>query len=429
MDTDTRTVIFGIDGVPPTLMEDLARQGVMPAFKELQANGTFRSMRSSIPDISSVSWSSIITGTNPGEHGVYGFTHLMHRTYNMSFPNFNTLRAPPFWRREGDDRTYVIVNVPFTYPAAELNGFLVSGFVALDLERAIYPPEYVAGLREMGYSIDVDARKAEMSKSLFIRELNTTLDARAKAYRFLWNEFDWDTFMFVVTGSDRIGHVLWSAYQDEEHPHHMDFLDFFRRVDELIGEMAGRLGEDDHLIMLSDHGMELIETRVNLNTVLEEEDLLKLGPDHSKGFRNIAAGTQAFSMDPGRLHVNVEGRYPMGSVSEGDRPSVVDGLVDIFSSLTHEGRRVIEEVHRSEDIYSGPHVEAAPDLVLMPASGFSIHSNTVPKPIFEEDRLEGKHTPEAFLYVQGEDGRVVPEDPSVEDIVSIMDLLSNEGTR
>jgi predicted AlkP superfamily phosphohydrolase/phosphomutase len=418
------TVIFGIDGVPFHLMRDLGRRGVMPNLQSLSGEGTFRPMRSSIPDISSVSWSSIITGTNPGEHGVFGFTHLIPGTYTLSFPNFNSLKAPPFWAREGDDRTHVIVNVPFTYPARELRGFLVSGFVALDLERAVYPTSYLDVLTEMDYRIDVDAKKAEMSKGLFVRDLFATLETRAVLMRRLWDEYDWDTFMFTVTGSDRIGHLMWDAYEDDGHPHHEDFLEFFRRVDALIGEVADRMGPDDRLLMLSDHGMELIETRVNLNTLLMDEGLLRLGDEFKRGLRNIQPGSRAFSMEPSRIHVNLDGLYPKGSVAPEDHEGVVEELARILGRLEHEGTRVVQDVHRADDIYHGPHMEQAPDLVLTPAPGFSLHSNTVPKPVFEEDRLEGKHTPEAFLYVGDPDPGLVPEDPSVEDVVTIIDRLS-----
>jgi predicted AlkP superfamily phosphohydrolase/phosphomutase len=423
MTSTGKVVLFGIDGVPHSLMEQLSDSGVMPNFAELRGSGTFGRMRSSIPDVSSVSWSSIITGANPGVHGIFGFTHLIPGTYTLSFPNFKTLKAPAFWKREGDDRRHVIINVPCTYPAIELNGFLVSGFVALDLQRAVTPGSYLSALQEMGYAIDVDAKKAQMSKSLFLKDLFTTLEARAKAYRFLWKEFDWDTFMFVVTGSDRLGHQMWGSFEGEDDPHHEGFLEFFRRVDELIGEISGRLGEGDHLVMMSDHGMETAQARVNLNSVLAEEGFLKLGDKPKASFRNILPCTQAFSMDPGRIYLNMRGKFPKAEVDEHDREGLIRGIMDILTRLEHDGRRVISRVHRREDIYDGPYVEDAPDLVMEPNSGFSLMSNTTPRPAIETDLIEGKHTPEAFIYVDADDG-IVPDDPSVEDIVPIMDLLA-----
>ena len=96
MPPKNRTVIIGIDGVPFGLLENLAEKGVMPNFAELKGEGVFTPMKSTIPEISSVSWSSVITGKNPGEHGIYGFTELIEGTHTISFPNFRNLKAPAF---------------------------------------------------------------------------------------------------------------------------------------------------------------------------------------------------------------------------------------------------------------------------------------------------------------------------------------------
>ncbi len=182
MPAKNRTVVIGIDGVPFRLLKNLAEKGIMPNFAELKREGIFTQMKSSIPEISSVSWSSVITGKNPGEHGIYGFTALIEGTYTISFANFRNLKAPAFWH-EKDDITYVILNVPSTYPAKELNGVHISGFVSPDLERAVYPPSYLDTLRDMNYRVDVDSGYAHKSMKLFLNDLFKTNEIRIKAYR------------------------------------------------------------------------------------------------------------------------------------------------------------------------------------------------------------------------------------------------------
>jgi len=154
-----RNIILGIDGVPYELMDNLSNKGIMPNFKALKKEYCFKSMKSSIPHISSVSWSSIITGKNPGEHGIYGFSEIIENTYSLRFPNFNALKSKPFWHKEPEKR-YVIINVPFTYPARELNGIHIAGFVALDLEKAVYPKAIFPILKELNYEIDIDTKIA-----------------------------------------------------------------------------------------------------------------------------------------------------------------------------------------------------------------------------------------------------------------------------
>ncbi|PIZ19592.1 MAG: hypothetical protein COY50_09140, partial [Deltaproteobacteria bacterium CG_4_10_14_0_8_um_filter_43_12] len=97
MFADKRTIIIGLDGVPYSLVKDLSARGIMPNMSRLIEDGIFRQMESSIPDISPVAWSSIITGKNPGEHGIYGFMDMVPGTYGLYFPNFTNLHGIPFW--------------------------------------------------------------------------------------------------------------------------------------------------------------------------------------------------------------------------------------------------------------------------------------------------------------------------------------------
>lgn len=420
-----RLVIIGIDGVPYELVKDLSNKEVMPHFKQLRKEGTFVKMSSSIPEISSVSWSSIVTGKNPGEHGVYGFTHIMKDTYTLSFPSFKDLKASPFWQ-VGKSKKYVVINVPFTYPAQEINGVLISGFVALDLEKAVYPPSHLQKLRDLNYRIDIDAEKGHKSKLLLFKELFTTLEARIKACKYFWGTVDWDVFMLVFTGSDRLEHFLWSAYEDKTHEHHLQFLEFFKRIDGAIGEINDRLGEGDSLVILSDHGMEGIRTDVNVNTNLVQEGFLLLEDSPNKKYNCVKEGTKAFALDPGRIYLNKKGKYPRGCVQENEERKVIAELIDSFTQLTWDGERVIKKIYRKEEIYRGNFLEQAPDLVLMPNSGFNLKAGLFKKELFEEDPLTGKHTQEdAFLLIKGGE-EIIPKNPSVEDVVPILDRLGGK---
>ena len=97
MSNKRKTVIIGLDGVPYELLLDFSEKGVMPNIKSLLSNGVLKKMASTIPEISSVAWSSIITGKNPAEHGIFGFTEFPPNTYRLSFPNFSQLKVSPFW--------------------------------------------------------------------------------------------------------------------------------------------------------------------------------------------------------------------------------------------------------------------------------------------------------------------------------------------
>jgi predicted AlkP superfamily phosphohydrolase/phosphomutase len=419
-----KTIIIGIDGVPFRLMDALSRQGVMPNFAQLRQDGVFRQIESSLPEISSVSWSSIITGKNPGEHGIFGFAEMIPGTYTLSFPNFDSLRAKPFWRT-GKKKRYAIINVPSTYPAKPINGFHVAGFIALDLERATYPPSYVPKLREMGYRIDIDAEKGHKSKTLLLKELSDTLDGRMKLYRHLLGTQHFDVTMIVFTGTDRIGHFMFDAYESKEHPLHQQFLDYFTAIDKAVGEIVEKMKPDDNLLMCSDHGMELIEKNLYVNKILQEKGFLNLGDEENRRYNNIKQGTLAFSLDPARIYLNRAGRYPKGGVRPADEEKALNDIIELFRDLKIQGKKAIKAVHRKEEIYKGPCTDRAPDLVMIPNKGFNLKSSLTPGG--EDGALTGKHTQhDAFLFIKNKNNEnVVPKNPKVQDITGMLGKIGD----
>jgi len=422
-------LIIGLDGVPYRLIKDLSETGIMPHTRSLIKEGTLRQMTSSIPEVSSVAWSSIITGVNPAEHGIFGFTDITPGSYKLYFPNFSDLKAIPFWNRDPSRRS-VIINVPSTYPATSLNGVLISGFVSVDLERATYPKTLIPKLKDMDYRIDVDSNKAHSSIELFLKDLDQTFKARIKAYRYLWENLAWDTFMLVFTGTDRLSHFLWDAYEDLSHKYHQAFLDHFAQIDEVIGEIKDRVKEDEPMILLSDHGFELVEKNFYVNSFLKKEGFLKLKDSSSDNFSDIDSNTKAFALDPARIYIHIKGKYPRGSVEKEDQDKVIADLEALFSSLEMEGKKVIKRIHRKEELFLGPLFKYAPDLVLLPHRGFDLKASLKAKELYGKDIFTGKHTQhDAFLLVRApfnED--IVPDNPSVFCVADIIGRLENKGS-
>jgi predicted AlkP superfamily phosphohydrolase/phosphomutase len=418
-----RNIIIGLDGVPFRLIEDLTAAGTMPNLRDTINDGVFLQMASSVPAISSVAWSSIITGANPGRHGIYGFTDLAPGTYRLRFLSFNDLKVAPFWLDTRNGRS-IIINVPSTYPAKRLNGVLIAGFVAPDLTRATFPPSMLPTLEALNYQIDVDTEKAHQSKELFLRHLDETLKTRIAVYRYLWDAQTWQNFMLVFTGTDRLGHFMWDAYEDPKHPLREAFLEHFRRIDQAIGEILGRLTPDDSLIVLSDHGFERLEKTANVNAFLREHGFLKFKHGSARSLNDIEEGTSAFALDPARIYVHTRDRYPRGTLKEEDAPAVVRDLVEAFSSWKIHNRPVINQVHHRDDIYQGPQVDSAPDLVLTPQTGFDLQASVRSDGVSQKRPHTGKHTGhDAFLIARGPRLTQVPDALSVSDVLHVFTTL------
>jgi len=407
-----RKVVLGLDGVPFHLIDDLSNKGDMPNFRSIKNSGHFSKMHSSIPEVSNVNWSSIVTGENPGQHGIYGFTELIQGTYTVSFPDRRALKAIPFWK---DNGRYVIINVPAMYPADDINGVMITGFVSPELERAVTPENALNYLKSIDYRVDVDSEKAHKSYRLFLDNLFDTLDKREKALDHFWKQ-KWDVFMFVFTGSDRLEHFLWNAYEDPSNEYHERFLEYFRTVDRILGKVLDRMNYDDELMMLSDHGMGPIKTNVNVNKVLEDNDLLYLGPEPEKRYKNIKEGTKAFALDPGRIYFNRKDRYPKG-IDIGD---ITEEIITLFKELEYQGEKVIKTVHKKEDIYHGQHTDKAPDIVLTPNKGFNLKGSVKYDKLFDNDVFQGMHTADdAFIYSSH---TPIPKYPKVEDFRDVLKM-------
>jgi len=414
-----KAAIIGLDGVPIHLLEDLAQRGVMPHMKELIEQGCLMKMRSSLPANSAASWSSMITGANPGTHGVYGFTDFIPGTYTVSYHSSHKLKVPPFWRTEPEKRVLVI-NLPAAYPAQPINGVMITGFVSPQFEKAVYPSGLLPRLRDGGYEVDVDASLFNKSISLFLKKLEDTLDQRTRVLDLLLEKDGYDLLFFVVTGTDRIEHYLWDAYADETHDQYPDFFGFFEKVDNAVDHVTSKLSPDAPLMMLSDHGMGPAETAVNLNTLLREEGYLVAGDNPRKNYNNIREETKAFASESTKIYLNRVNRFPRGSVKRGEAQQVQEELVDLLSGIKHCGRKVVEAVHHRQDVFTGPEAGNAPDLVVTPMEGFSFKTGLFKDSLYEEDFLSGTHTEDdAFLYLRGLSQSDLPDDPCIEDSIHV----------
>jgi predicted AlkP superfamily phosphohydrolase/phosphomutase len=419
-----KAAIIGLDGVPYDLLKTMTENNTMPHTAELIKKGNIKQVKSSLPPNSAVSWSSIMTARNPGQHAIYGFTDFQPGTYNVTYHQSNKLKTQPFWQRNNDKRTLVI-NLPATYPPQALNGVHVSGFVSPQFEKAVYPSDYAETLAEQGYMIDVDAPESEKEIERFLTDLSTALERRID-FGVKQLEGKWDLCFFVVTGTDRIGHYLWDAYMNKKNQYHTAFRDYFKQVDDSIHRLTSKMPEDTALLMLSDHGMGSAGTAYNLNTLLKEEGYLRIDPKPMENYNAIRRGTKAFLAETNKIYLNTEKRFPRGDITQTQRIDLLDELVDLLKSIRYGGRPVVKAVYSREEIYEGPYLSEAPDLIVLPEQDFSFKSNLFSDELVQVDRLQGKHTEDdAFMYLSG-DGDEYREASSVEDALLALRSLYHE---
>jgi len=424
-------LIIGLDGAAPELVIPWAQQGKLPTLGRLMAEGCYGEMQSTIPPISGPAWSSIITGRSPGMTGLYDFLRRKEGTYSFAAVNSRVRDGRSFWRILGDwDKRVGVLNVPVTYPVEPVNGFMVSGWMTPYQARDFtYPRELADELNQAlgDYRLYPAATYSEGRREAFFAEMDDVLQARLRATQYLMRRFPWDFFISVIYETDLMEHQLWH-YVDPDHPRHDPdevaqygdpLLRYFQAVDQGLAEALDQAGDDVTVIVMSDHGMGPVHNFVFLNTWLLEEGFLRLKRDPitwAKGlalkagldlvhvhrladrlnlskdaeykvmytkdrllkmaflsFNNVdwsQSVAYSYGRGVGPIYLNVRGREPQGIVEPGEeyervRQEIAQRALDYRDPRT--GQPMVREVLWPEEIYHGPHLGEAPDLILVSA--------------------------------------------------------------
>jgi len=322
-----------------------------------------------------------------------------------------------------------VLNVPMSYPAEPVNGFMISGWMTPYRARDfVYPPHLLDELEaKVGhYRIYPNATFSEKHKDGFLEACHKLLDLRTRTALYLMQRDPWDFFMVVFFDTDRILHQMWH-YLDRDHPwRSSDGISdksepvwrYFQRLDQSIGQLIQQAGDDTLVIIMSDHGMGPAHNMIVLNNWLLNIGLLRLKGNpltrlkHSSfkwGFtlRNVhemvnrlgltkhaeykalysvdailktlflsfhdvdwsRSKAYSFGRSVGPIYVNLKGREPQGIVNPGrEYDEVRDEIAVLARELTdpQTGRKLVGRVLYREEIYSGPYVDQAPDLILLP---------------------------------------------------------------
>ncbi len=410
-----RVVFIGLDGTPFTFLKRLIEEGRAPNAARLVEQGSLLRMDSMWPWVSSVAWSTMMTGVNPAKHNIYGFIDRDPATNKQFIPTSRNMKARTLWEVLSDaGKRVIVINVPVTYPPRQVNGILVGGFLSPTLDKAVYPPSYLSTLKSLGYILDADPWKARESKDMALQEVNATLDARIRTLFYLFDHEEWDYLHVHVMETDRLHHFLWQQ-MEEGHPTYAPaFYDFYTRIDDMLGQLASKLDDATTLVWMADHGFCTIKKEVYVNRWLMDQGWLKLRnvpPDRKKGLNEIDPSSVAYSLDPGRVVIRVQGRELEGCVAPGaEYEAVRDEIAAAALELRDpdSDEPVFQAVFKREDLYHGPYLEQAADLILAPYDGYDpkgpLYKETL---TFKGDELVGMHTyDDAMLYVGG---REIPQ--------------------
>jgi len=404
-DRNQRLFVLGLDGVPHSFVERGIASGDLPYLGELARRAGLRRIRSELPAVSSVAWTSFVTGSDPATHGIFGFVDRVAETGELFIPTARNRRADPIWRRLSDrGRPAISINVPGSYPPDDIRGCVIAGFLCPSLDRATSRPDVACQLAKMQYVIDVEAEQGRGSdKTSFLAALSNALAKRRELALWLLDREPWDYFQLHIMETDRINHFLWDVHDDPDHPWRGAFRDFYRQVDALVGELIARISDEARWMVLSDHGFCRARTEVNVNVLLRERGLLNYRFGETMNLDPIEPSSKAFSLLPGRLYINLAGRERRGTVTSENYETVLAEIAQVLAEARNPetGEQVFAAIHRSRDIYSGPHLAQACDLIAVPRAGFDLRAGFRATKAFAPASMVGIHTyDDAFVMAE-----------------------------
>lgn len=447
-----RIFVIGLDGATFDIINPLIREGGLANIAGLMKHGVWGPLRSTIPAFSPVAWTSMITGVNPGKHGIVdGFIH--HHDYRMSFVNSTYRRYKPIWSILNSlGKSTGVVNVPLTYPPEEVNGFLITGmFTPEHVEDFIYPHDLRRLIRDKAGKYIFEAVQSSNMDKVY-KSTHKVIDQRDKIFSYLLSSYDLDFYFFVFVETDRIQHCFWKFMDEksvdvshsERKKYKTIIADIYKKLDDSIGRILKYAGDDDTVMLVSDHGFGNMQRAFALSNWLREKGYTAYMPgqepaipqplsmfdkikkkalrvvedaDKEKAlnwyFKNIDwHSTTAFTEGAsGGIFINMEGRQRDGIVKAGEeyervRRRLIDELKELRDPET--GKKVVQVVHRREDIYTSDDFIGIPDLIVICDKGYHtispsecVYYRLSGKDMFFSHSWSGRHEENGILVMKG----------------------------
>ena len=213
-----------------------------------------------------------------------------------------------------------------------------------------------------GFAEDTGAREdGILSDEAFLEQAYSIHAERERQFFHLLERTPHGCLVAVFDGPDRIAHMFSAPGQEAT----LD--EMVERMDDLVGRTAEKMGSEDVLMVLSDHGFQPLRVLVDVNAWLAAQGALVVS-EGSVNFQQSRASV--FNLSGIRL--NQVGRESQGLVAASEALGLSREIRDGLRQLTYQGEAVFTDVFVSAEIYSGPYLERAPDLVLGFAPGFGI---------------------------------------------------------
>ncbi len=438
------TVLIGLDGATFTILDPLMQEGVMPHLASMLASGVRAELRSTPNPLTPPAWIALMTGRNPGTHGVFDFIWSEERASEVYFTlyNFRDIQCETIWsmvsRQQGRVGT---LNFPMMSPPPEVNGYVIPGLVSWKhLRRNIFPREVfdeLKGLpgfsaREMAWDFDMEKEAARGVPEEEYENWITFHIRRERqwfaAVRHLMRTRPADLTAILFDGPDKMLHMGWRFLDPDLVPSDPSpweqkirqlLHDYFRELDTFLAEIRELAGPEARLFMASDHGFGPTREVLRINTWLAEQGLLRwrdmedMAEGDRERYRRLIdrhfvlldwRHTRAYASTTtsNGIHIRVARNEGDGGVPAADYATFRQELADRLLGITDEaGQPVISRVLTREEAFPGPNNRRAPDLTIVTRDhGFLSIVNREPV-LYRRPQVEGTHYPMGVFMAAG----------------------------
>ncbi len=402
-----KLTVIGLDAATFDVIDPLIEAGDLPNLARLFASGSRGVLRSVTHPLTPHAWATMTTGVNAGRHGIWDFSERADGGYGLRLINGSYRRAPAVWDRLTAAGVGVgIVNIPFTWPAPEVEGFVISGFDAAAREDGLtYPRELVSEIHERFGPLVLDHRfPIGADGGVDLDLVRRAAEQKVEIALWLAERFGPELLFVVFMAADHVHHLCWDDW--ERRGRESSVAEVYRILDRAAGALADAAGRDGDVMIVSDHGGGRLDGVVNLNAYLAERGFLSYrGAEAAVGRRlarrlfdlrrHLPEGlrtsvkrrlpsvrervyeatsyavvdwprTRAFAYGTfGNVVINLAGRERDGTVEVGEIENVRDEVAAALAELRGpDGEKIVAAVHRREDLFHGPEVERLPDLIV-----------------------------------------------------------------
>lgn len=436
--------VLGLDGASWELLNPLMDRGIMPNLKRIVLAGTSGVLKSTIPPYTAPAWVSCATGVNPGKHGIFGFTLKKNGMEDGEFVGSTRIRVPKLWDWINSvGKTVGLINVPITYPAEPVNGFVIPCFMTpLGQKDYTYPVSIFKDfLLPIDYVINVRiAAIQNFSEEILNKTVNDIKYMSQKRYQVmeaLRKAYHPDFFMIVFTCLDKIQHKFWKYLDARDRMYETSFAQasrpvihsVYRQMDNIIGKILDESDNDTTLYIVSDHGFGPHKKNFFINKWLASNGFLKIRKTSLMRHRFLLRymGKPDFSTrnidifrNPILKCINYDkswfvgsdpyeqGIYYINKALRAEYSIQVSKLRQKLSELKdpETGKYLFEKIYHKNELYSGNYTDEAPDIVLkMKDYGYSItRGYSLRNGIFHRVvKPAGCHRPAGIFVAYGKD--------------------------